>query len=125
MNTGTKINSFVSEVMARLKGDTPKATAIKNFRTADAALSSQIASLNAKTVKDENALEDAKEKLKNAQYPTEPITDTEAYINNIIAAQEAVDVAQKTLDATTKSIAYFESMASANRVEVGEKSAEA
>jgi hypothetical protein len=120
MNTSTKINSFVSEVIARLKGDSPKAVAEKNFRMADSAINSQIATLKAKTVKDENMLEDAKEALKNAKYPTDPIRDTEEYIRNIVTAQEAVDKAQKEADATIKSIKYFEEMAAANKAEISE-----
>ena len=117
MTTTRKVTNFMREVMARMKGDTPKAVAEKNYRTADAALTCQIAVLKGKQVKDENAVEDAKEALKNAQYPTDPISDTEQYIENIQKKQVNVDSAQKTLNDTNHSIAYFSKMKEENDME--------
>jgi Ni,Fe-hydrogenase I large subunit len=124
MTTGKKVNSFISQVIARMKGDTPKATAEKNYRTADAALSSQIASLKADAVKKENAVEDAEEKLTAAKYPTDAITDTEAYIGNIVRAQEALTTAEKALEATNKSMEYFTKMKAENDGEIVDASTE-
>lgn len=105
------------EVIARMKGDTPKAVAEKNYRTADAALTCQIAVLKGEQVKNENAVEDAEEALKVAQYPTEAISDTERYILGIQEAQEKVDAAKKKLGNTNHSIEYFTKMKNENDME--------
>ena len=114
MTTGKKAKSFINQVIARMKGDTPRAVAEKNYRTADAAIASQIASLKADLVKKENSVEDAQEKLSAAKYPTDPITDTEMYISRIVSAQESLTTAEKALQATQKSLEYFEKMKQEN-----------
>ena len=120
MTTQKKVKSFVTEVIARMKGDTPKVVAEKNYRTADAAITAQIATLKADAVKKENAVEDAVEKLNAAKYPVDPITNTESYVQGIVNAQEAVNAAEKALKNTEETIKYFEDMKAENDADTSE-----
>lgn len=106
----SKVNLFIREVTALLKGDDAQATAAKNARKAVSAFDSQIAALNASVVDLENAKEDAEEALKLAKFPTNLITDAQSYIRNIVAAQEALDAANAKLEETQKSLEYFQSL---------------
>lgn len=98
---------FVKEVLNRLTGDNTEALANKIGRKAISALQGQIAALDAKQIDDENAVEDAKEALNNAKFPTTLFTDNKAYCQNILNAQARVDAAEAVLKSTTDSIAYF------------------
>lgn len=105
-----KLSNFAKEVMSRLKGDENGVIAAKNERKATSAINGQLAALKAKQVDDENAVEEAKETLSNAKYPTTLITDNKNYLQNIKYAQEAFDNATETLKQTNDSIAYFEAL---------------
>lgn len=106
----SKITNFVKEVTARLKGDENGVIAAKNERKATSALNGQLAALKAKQVDDENAVEEAKDKLAEAKYPTTLIQDNKQYLTNIKYAQEAFDYATETLKQTNDSISYFEAL---------------
>lgn len=106
----TKGQLFVKEVIARLKGDNAEATASKIGRKAISAFEGQLAGLNANKIDQETAVEDAEEALKTAIYPTEMFSSNEAYIRNIVSAQERLDNAIEELAATEKSIKYFSSI---------------
>jgi len=105
-----KFLNYVKEVTARLTGDEAGAIAAFNARKAESALNGQIAALKAKQVDDEGTLEDAKEALKAAYYPTTKISDNKSYVEGIRRAQERVDAAQETLDNTTSSVKYYEGL---------------
>jgi hypothetical protein len=106
----SNFKSFVREVTARLKGDEAGVVAAKNARKAESALKGQIAALEAKLVDDESTVEDRKEALQNAKFPTTPITDNQNYIQNIRRAQEGVDSAEETVADTKFSIEYFQGL---------------
>jgi len=106
----SKLTNFVKEVTARLKGDENGVIAAKNERKATSAINGQLAALRAKQVDDENAVEEAKDKLADAKYPTTLITDNKSYLQTIKYAQEAFDNATDTLKQTNDSIAYFEAL---------------
>jgi len=106
-NTSKKVNSFVKEVVARLKGDDNEVVAQKVARKAMSALEGQVAALKAQLVDDEQRVEDAQERLDNAIYPTEVFTDNRMYCQRIVAAQESLDSANEVLTATQESIEFF------------------
>lgn len=110
MDTKTTVAAgklFVKEVLARIQGNEAEALANKNGRKAINALQGQISSLNYKLIQDEEALENANERLDNAIYPTTSIEDQKSYCQGILNAQEAVDAAEANLKATKDSIAVF------------------
>ena len=105
-----KATSFVKEVMARLSGDTDKATAERNYRLASAAIEGQLSTLTGKKVKAEVKLETEQENLETAIYPTKLIDDSGDYCRSIASAQGNVDSAQDKLDSIEDSIIYFEAL---------------
>jgi hypothetical protein len=99
---------FIETVMAKLTGDKDKAIASRNARLAISATKGQISALEGALVKAEIDVENKKEALLDAKYPTVNITDAELYIKRIARAQEALDKAIETLEDTKESIIYFE-----------------
>lgn len=106
-NTGKKVNSFMKQVVARLKGDDNEVVAQKVARKAMSAMEGQIAALKAQVVDDEQRVEDAQEALDNAIYPTAVFSDNRAYCQRIADAQARLESAQETLKATQDSIDFF------------------
>jgi hypothetical protein len=106
MNT----KSFLKEVIARVKGDQAEVVAQKNYRKATSAINSQLATLKAKEVDDEAAVDQAKENLDNAKFPTTLISDNKYYVGDIKKQFDALEQAKETLTATRDSIKYFESL---------------
>lgn len=102
-----KISSYVKQAMAFITGDTNEVIAQQNFRSADAAVNGQIYAQKAKLVQAEQSLEAAKKKLEAAKYPISNITNTEGYINNLVDANNAVEVAQEKVEMITKAITFF------------------
>lgn len=105
------IKSYIKQVLAQLKGDQDAVTAEQNYRTAKATVKGQLAALEAKLVKEEIAVDKAKENLIKAKYPTTPIQDGELYLANIQSAQHRLDSAESNLADTKHSIQYFEELA--------------
>lgn len=106
----TKINSYVKEVMARIKGDDDKVTAERNYRKATSAVTGQLASLASKKVDAQIKVEEAKEKLQNAKYPTTVIGDISDYIRSIASKQEKLDSAEEELADVESSLKFFEEL---------------
>lgn len=106
-NTGKKVNSFVKQVVARLKGDDNEVVAQKVARKAMSALEGQVAALKAQLVDDEQRVEDAQERLDNAIYPTSVFTDNRWYCQNIANAQSELESAKEILTTTQESIEFF------------------
>lgn len=105
---------FVSEVTGRINGEGAEIVASKVGRKAKSAFEGQIAALKAELVDNEGEVEDAKEALGNAIYPTTTFTDNKTYCQNVSRAQEAVDRAIATQAATQESIEFFEKMLAEN-----------
>jgi len=101
---------FVKEVLNRLKGDDKEALAAKISRKAISAIEGQLASLRAKEVDDENAVEEAQEAINNALYPTEMFTNNKSYCDSIVDKQEELYEAEDTLKQTKESIVFFNSI---------------
>jgi hypothetical protein len=106
-NTSKKVNSFVKQVVARLKGDDNEVVAQRVARKAMSAIEGQIAALKAQVVDDEQRVEDAQEYLDNMIYPTSVFSDNRAYCQNIVNAHAQLENAQETLKATQDSIEFF------------------
>ena len=108
----SKVSNFIKEVTARLKGDETGVIAAKVERKAISAINGQLASLKAKLVDDETAVEDAEEALNNAIYPTNVFTDNSHYVKTILARQEMLDSAVTSLESTKETIVYLENLLS-------------
>ena len=102
-----KLNSYVKQTLAMLDGNTDEVTAQKNYRLASSALKMQISALEGKQVKAETDVEAAEDNLKSAKFPTEIISDTEAYIKNIKRSQDKLDELKEDLENIKESITYF------------------
>ena len=108
----SKVSNFIKEVTARLKGDEAGVIAAKVERKAISAINGQLASLKAKLVDDETAVEDAEEALNNAIFPTNVFIDNSHYVKTILARQEMLDSAVTSLESTKETIAYLENLLS-------------
>lgn len=102
--------SFVKEVVARITGDEDKVIAEKNYRKATSAIKSQINNLEASLVDKEDNLEEAKEALAVAKYPTVLITDRDEYASNILMKRNDVIDAEDDLQETKDKIEYFKTI---------------
>lgn len=109
-NTAKKGELFLKQVIARLKGDNNEVLAAKISRKGLSAFDGQIAALKARVVDQETSVEDAAEALENAIYPTEMFSDNQYYIRNIVDKQNRLDEAITALEATNKSLAYFNAL---------------
>lgn len=104
------MSNFIKEVTARLKGDEQGVLAAKIERKASSAIKSQIAALTSHIVDAESSVEEAEERLQNAIYPTQMITNNNDYIAGIKSAKEDLDEKQTYLSDVKESLAYFESL---------------
>lgn len=105
-----EVKSFVTETLARLKGDNDKVIAERNYRKANSAVKGQLSSLESKKVDAEVSLEEAVEKLNSAKYPTSLIKDNSEYIRSIANRQDKVNEAKDNLEDINKSIEYFQNL---------------
>lgn len=103
-------SNFVKEVTARLKGDADGVVAAKNERKATAAVKGQIAALQSSLVNAESAVEEATEALNTAKYPTTLIGEVDTYVRNVASKKEQLDLVTDELEATKKSIKFFEDL---------------
>ena len=104
-----KLNSFVKQFVAIIKGDDAEAKAAKVWRQAESAFKVQIAALGGDLIRKEDAVIQAEEKLAKALVNNgSEITDRDAYISNLISAQEALRQSQKQLIAHKDTIEFLE-----------------
>lgn len=115
-----KLNLFVKETIARLKGDTATVTATKNHRTATAGIQCQLAALKAEEVKAEMKAEKAEETLKAIKFPDNLIENTDSYVRSVFEAEDAVEEAKENIEAIRKSIARCEALLKEYDSEVAE-----
>ena len=101
-----KVSLFITEVTARLTGDDSTVFAVKNARKAESAINSQ----KAAEVDAEDRVEEAKEALAAAQFPTELITSSVDYIAGILQAEKRVQSTQVALEELQDSIKYLETL---------------
>jgi chromosome segregation ATPase len=108
MSTKTTVKSFVKEFAAILKGDDATAQAEKAFRQSSSALRTQVSSLEGDTISKEDALTDAQEAQKKARVNNgQPITNRDAYVQNLISKKNDVTKAQDALDAHKDKIEFL------------------
>jgi len=99
MESKKLVKSFVKEFMAKVSGDSAKATAEKVLRQADSALQTHIAVETGNTISLEDALEAAKERLHAAKLNNgSVIDDRDAYVESIINAKNALTLAEEALE---------------------------
>ena len=104
-----KVESFVNQVIAIIKGDNAEAIAAKIWRQADSAFKVQIASLGGDIVVKEDAVTNAEENLaKKLVNNGKEITNRDIYIADIISAKESLKQAEKQLAAHKETIAFLE-----------------
>jgi len=104
-----KLNSFVKQFSAILKGDDNEAKAQKVWRQCESAFKVQIAALAGDLIRKEDTVTQAEEKLAKALVNNGcEIMDRDAYISNLISAQEALKQAQKHLTAHKDTIEFLE-----------------
>lgn len=99
--------NFEKEVRSKLNGENTDSKVSKIARKCVSGIEGQIAALKGKQIDDENAVEDANERLNSTIYPTELPTDNKKYCLSIVAAQAALDEAKEQLELTKESIKYF------------------
>jgi hypothetical protein len=105
----TKLNSFVSQFVAIVKGDDAQVQGSKAWRSAESALKVQIASLSGDLIRKEDVVEQASENLSKARVNNGvQISDRDQYISNLISAKERLVQAEKQLEAHQKTIAFLE-----------------
>jgi len=94
-----KMNSFVKEFVALIKGNNIEVTAQKAWRQAESALKSHIAVKEGESIRLEDDLEEAKENLNKARINNgEEIKDSPLYINNLIRAKNKLIQAEEAYE---------------------------
>lgn len=95
----TKVESFINQFIAQIKGDDAKVKAEQNFRLAQSALKVQISLAEAKTVELEQNLENAKEQeIKALVNSGCKITSGENYVSNLVHSSNKVTEAEEELE---------------------------
>lgn len=108
VNTKQTMKSFVKQFVAIIEGDNTAAQAQNAYRQADAALTSQISSLEGDTVDKEQAVEEAKEKQKSARVNGgQKIENRPQYVANLLSAKNRVTEAEEALEVHLKKIAFL------------------
>jgi len=104
-----KVESFVNQVIAIIKGDNAEAIAAKIWRQAESAFKVQIAALGGDLIRKEDSVSQAEEKLAKALVNSgNEINDRDQYIANIISAKESLKQAEKQLTAHKETITFLE-----------------
>ena len=108
----TKMESYIEQAVALIKGDDAKAIAAKNWRKSVSAFKVQLAAMEGNLISKEDKLESAKEVLNKALYNNGILigdNQGDMYIQNQIDAQNKVEQAEKELAAHKKTMAFLES----------------
>lgn len=104
------LSKFVAATIAFITGDTDTAIALKNERLGKAAIKGQISALEGALVNAEMNLENKRESLEKAIYPTTLIQDQQSYYNAIVMAQQKVVRAEEHLAEVQASIQYAQTL---------------
>jgi len=95
----SKMNSFVKQFVAAVKGDDVEVQAQKAWRSAESALKVQIASREGDTIAREDRVTEAKEALDQARINRgKTITNREYYISSLISAKNNLTDAEEALE---------------------------
>lgn len=103
-----KMNAFMKEFVAIIKGDDAEAKAAKVWRQAESGLKVQIANLEGDIINKEDAVLQAEENLANARvnYGKE-ITDRRSYVQNLLNAQDKLNDVTAELEAHKSTITFL------------------
>lgn len=105
----TKLNSFVTQFVAIVKGDNAEVQGAKAWRSAESALKVQIASLGGDLIRKEDNVSAAQESIRLARVNNgQAITDRDQYVANLISAKEQLVRAEKALKAHQETIKFLE-----------------
>lgn len=106
----SKVNSFVKQFIAAVKGDDAEVKAQKAFRSADSALKVQIASLKGDVIKLEDDVDNAKESLNRAKINGgNVISDRDYYVEQLVNAKNNLTRAEKALTDHNAKLEFLES----------------
>lgn len=104
-----KVNSFVKQFIAAVKGDDAEVKAQKAFRSADSALKVQIASLKGDVIKLEDDVDNATEALAKAKINGgNVISDRDYYVEQLVCAKNNLTRAEKALTDHNAKLAFLE-----------------
>ena len=98
MSTVKNAQSYVKEVIARMKGDTDTALAERNYRVLTAGINQQLALRESIKLELEEKIIDAKDKLAEAKYPTSKITDVSYQLTKIANATDSLNEVEADLE---------------------------
>lgn len=104
------MKSYVRQTIAMFKGDTDKALAEKNYRSASSHIKVQISGIEGKMVEAEEKIELANEALKAAKFPTERISDSSSYLHGIRDAKSRLEEAQEVLNDLKEDKSFYEGL---------------
>lgn len=105
----TNVKSFMSQLLAYLKGDDAQAKAERIYRKAKAALKSQLATLEAETLKKQDAVEAATEQLDLARMNHGAlIEDYNRYVSNLVNAKNRLTEAEEDLKNHEAAVAFVQ-----------------
>lgn len=107
----TKMESYIAEAVALIKGDDAAVLATKNWRKSVSAFKVQLAAMEGSLISKEDKLETAQEILKKALYNNgNLIGDNEGdlFIQHLIDAQNLVEKAEKELAAHKKTMEFLQ-----------------
>ena len=107
----TRMESYIEEAIALIKGDDAKALATKNWRKSVSAFKVQLAAMEGNLISKEDKVETSKEVLKKALYNNGvliPDDKGDVFIQQIINCQNNVEQFEKELAAHKKTIAFLE-----------------
>lgn len=103
-----KVNSFVNQFVAMVKGDDVQVEAEKAWRNAESALKVQIASKEGDTIRFEDAVSEAQEVLNKARVNNGAmIHDRDAYIRNLVEAKNHLTDAEENLEFHLKTLNFL------------------
>ena len=102
------MKSYIKEFIALAAGETTEVQAIRAQRTSKAALKTHICIKEGNTIKLEEKLELAKENLMKARLNFgNPVKDDDSFVEQLIAAQNAVIDAENELEENTELIKFL------------------
>lgn len=108
-----KVNSFINQFVAIIKGDDAEASAQKVYRKADSCFKQKMANLEGLTVDKEIALQEAKEEAELAflNYG-KPVSEfnSASYYDKLIQCQNAITVAEANMESHQKEIEFCKSL---------------
>ena len=106
----SKMNSFVKQFVAAVKGDDVEVQAEKAWRSAESALKVQIAAKEGDTIKLEDNVSEAEERLAQARINNgSRITNREDYIDQLVKIKNELTDAEERLEIHMAALEFLKS----------------